>query len=463
MPKEHIHASEDAHGKVSFKEQVAYGLGDGATGIAGVTIASFAMYYYTDVIGVSAALLGTILFFTRFFDAITNIIMGYIVDRTNSKHGRARPWILWTMIPFGLSLILVFSASPSWDQTTILLFALVSHNIYFLVYTASNIPYGTLGALITQDPTQRNHLNILRMISYFSVMMVISAVTLPFVNWLGGEPRSWQLVMTIYAILLVIVFSVTFFFTKERVQPVREKTNKAKPSAEASFYVLFTNKYWLILLAIMLLGWSVLGIFQGAGVYYADYILDDPNLVGPLNLFFTLPLLAGFFLTPLIIKKFGRRKTIASGLILLIVGSVLMTFDSQNLVIIFTGSLIRSIGFAPLLGSAYAMLADTIDYGEWKKGIRNDGLVYSGGTFSTVLGGGVASGGIGWLLGLAGYVSGNVSEQPDNVYSMIEFLFIYAPIIFSLFILLLLYFYNLDKLHPKISEDLRKMAVREGS
>src|SRR5699024_3155856 len=151
---------------ITFKEKFAYGLGDGATAFAAVTVASFSMYYFTDYIGVSATILGLVLFFSRFFDSVTNLLMGHFVDKTNTKHGKARPWVLWTIIPFALTLVLSFTIPTGWSDIPTMVYITIIVNLYFLAYTASNIPYGTLASLISRDQTVRSDLNIYRMISY---------------------------------------------------------------------------------------------------------------------------------------------------------------------------------------------------------------------------------------------------------------------------------------------------------
>ncbi|GEQ50139.1 MFS transporter [Tetragenococcus koreensis] len=442
--------------KIEFKEKFSYGLGDAATAIAGVTITSFGMFYFTDIVGVSAALIGTILIFSRVFDAITNILMGYIVDRTSSKYGKARSWVLWTMVPFALFTIILFSVPSSLSSTGSLIYIAIAYNLYFLAYTASNIPYGTLGTLITQDPLQRSQLNIFRMVAYFVSTLLISNITLPLVEFFGGEASSWRTVVIIYSIVMVGMFFLTFYFTKERVTPSGdvETSQKNKMSLGKSIKLLLKNNYWLLLFLIMILAWGILGLFQGVPVYYATYILGNSSFVGPLATFFNLPLIAGFFVTGLIVKKFGRRRIIIAGLIILIASSALMIVDPYSVILANICTLLRGVGFAPIMGTAYAMLADVIDYGEWKNGVRNDGLSYSSGTFSTTVGSAVASSGVGWLLGLSGYISGG-SAQPDGVYSMIQFMFIYLPLIISLLLIILMLFYKLDNFHPEIVKDLR--------
>src|SRR5699024_6585783 len=159
-----------------------------------------------------------ILFISRFFDAATNVLMGYFVDKTNSKHGKARPWILWTIIPFAVTFVLQFAIPTGWGEVATLVYITIIVNLYFLAYTASNIPYGTLGSLISRDQSVRSELNILRMISYFAMSIILGAITVPLVKMFGGNNSSWTYVMIIYAVIMSLIFLFTFRNTKERVK-----------------------------------------------------------------------------------------------------------------------------------------------------------------------------------------------------------------------------------------------------
>lgn len=434
---------------ISLKEKIGYGMGDFATGFGGVTIGSFVLYYYTDVIGVSASIIGGILLFSRFFDAITNVIIGILLDKTQGRYGKAKTWILYSTIPFAIFLILSFVIPVYWDENIKLIYITIVLNIYFLMYTASNIPYGTLASLITQDSNQRSYLNIFRMIGYFIVSLLIPIITLPLVKFFGDGQKGWLITITIYALIMTFSFFIMLFSTKERIFVSKNVKNTLKESLS----VVILNKYWLIMFGITLLSFSILGLLTGVNVYYAKVNLDNINMVGTLNMLFFLPLIIGLALTSICIKIIGRRKTIFLGMILLILGSAFMLFDGTNTLIISLGSIVRGIGFAPIMGNAYAMLLNTIDYGEWKTGIRSDGLVYSAGSFSAILGSGVASGGIGWVLGLSGYQGASIN-QPIEVSYTLEFLFIYAPLLLSVLIIILLIFYNLDEFYNEIIRDL---------
>lgn len=445
--------------EISFKEKLAYGLGDGATAFAAISVASFSMYYFTDYVGVSATLLGAILFFSRFFDSVTNVLMGHIVDKTASKHGKARPWILWTIIPFAITLILSFAIPTGWGETATLIYVTIIVNIYFLAYTASNIPYGTLGSLISRDQNVKSDLNISRMISYFALSIVLGAITVPIVEMLGNKPISWTYVMILYGIIMSLIFLFTFRNTKERVQSSADKKEQENLSLGQSLKLVLTNKYWIILFFVILCAWSLLFMLNNVNVYYAEHILNNAKYVGALNTFFTGGLLAGFLTISFVIKRYGRRRTIIIGLIALIASSLLMLFDTTSLVLIGITSVIRGLGFSPIMGTAYAMLADVIDYGEWKNGLRNEGLTFAGGTFATTVGTGAASGGVGLFLGANGYISKMGATQPAAVYDAITFLFILAPAILGVLLLILFYFYDLDTFYSKIVDDIRERVT----
>lgn len=443
---------------VSFKERLAYGLGDGATAFAAVSVASFSMFYFTDYIGVNATLLGLILFVSRFFDAATNVVMGHLVDKTKSKYGKARPWILWTIIPFALTLVLTFTIPTNFSEIGTIVYIAIIINIYFIMYTASNIPLGTLGSLISRDQNIRGDLNVLRMISYFSASIILGAITIPLVKMFGDKTISWTYVMIIYAVIMSLLFLFTFRNTKERVQAVKVDENEESLSFLQSLKLVVTNKYWVILFFVILFSWSLLFMLNGINIYYAEHILNQASYVGALNAYFTGGLLVGFLAISFLMRRFGRKRMIIIGLTILIISSLLMLLDSTSLTLIGFSSVVRGLGFAPIMGTAYAMLADVIDYGEWKNGVRNEGLTFAGGTFATTVGTGAASGGVGLLLGANGYISKAGATQPAAVHEAISSLFITVPAVIGVILIVLFYFYDLDNIYENIVNDIKNRA-----
>ncbi|KGE99948.1 hypothetical protein HMPREF1628_08275 [Actinomyces sp. S4-C9] len=451
--------------RVAFKEKLAYGMGDAATAFSAVSVSSFSMYYFTDYVGVSAVLLGSVLLFTRIFDAVTNILMGYVVDRTNTKDGKARPWVKWTILPMFIALVLVFAIPRGMGTGPTIAYITVVINIYYLVYTMSNIPFGTLGTLVSRDPQVRSELNLIRMLGFFAINIVLSFTTL----WMVGifddgnnGNRGWIITMVIYGIVMSIIFWFTYSMTTERVKPAvaqnaAERAEKEKPlPLGKSLALLFKNKYWILIFIIMILTWVLVSLFGGVNVYYAAHILHNPSYVGVLNFAFTGALLVGFLCVSFIFRKIGRRRTIFIGLVVIVVSSLAMLLNTTNIWFLGVLLVLRGLGFAPLMGSAYAMLADVIDYGEWKNGVRNEGVTYSGGTFSTTIGSGLASAGIGYVIGVAGYVYETGVPQPESVLAAIESLFIVAPAAVAVILMILFYFYNLDLFNEKIAADLKQ-------
>ncbi|WP_417898148.1 MFS transporter [Bacillus haimaensis] len=441
--------------KISFTEKFGYGLGDFSSNLIFTAISSFLLFYYTDIAGASAAAIGTIILLSRLLDGVTDIGMGAIVDKTKSKHGKARPWLLWMAIPYTISGILLFTV-PDLGPVGMLVYITITYNLIHIIYTAINIPYGVLNSLITQDQYQRSSLNIYRMFMALSAAITIIFFTLPLVNAFGGGKQGWIITFSIFSVLSAILFLITFFTTKERVKPAQHDKTQTVP-LKIGLKALFRNKYWALMVAFMLITFTGSGIAGGLGIYYAQYILNNPNLVGPLGLAGLFPMLFGLlFISPLI-KKFGKRNSIIAGLVLGLVGTVIIVIDPSSFSLVLIGSIIRGIGGVPLVGSIWAMLADTIEYGEYKSGVRTEGLVYSAGSFGTKVGMGLGAAIMGWTLSFGGYVGG-IAEQSDSATATILFLFVYVPVIITAIQLIILYFYKLDKEYPKILKKLQNRA-----
>ncbi|GAA0399761.1 glycoside-pentoside-hexuronide (GPH):cation symporter [Paenibacillus motobuensis] len=436
--------------KIRFREKLGYGFGEMAGTLHLAAISTFLTFFYTDVVGISAAAVGTLLLVARVFDGFVDIGVGTLIDRTKSKHGKARPWLLWLAIPFGIASILLFSA-PDLGPTGALAYAYATYLIVNILYSGINIPYGVMNSLITQDTYQRSLLNIFRMLIGITGTLIISTMTLPLVEAFGGGKGGWLRTFTIFGSVSMILIFITFRSTKERVKP--SVVNKDIP-LKRSIKALFRNKYWFMMLLVM----TCYGIYGASGaavnVFYAQYILHNKDLVGLFGVLSLIPIVLGLLVISPVIKKFGKRNTMIIGLIISIIGSSIMIIDPVNLPIVITSLVIRSIGMVPVAASGYAMLADTIDYGEWKTGIRTEGLVYSAGSFGGKVGNGIGAALVGWLLAIGGYVGGQATISASASAS-IQFMFIYLPIIFNVILLIVLIPYKLDKEYPQIIEDLK--------
>lgn len=442
--------------KIGLSERIGYGFGDLATNFVWGAMSSYIVYFYTDTIGIAAGIIGTIMLFSRLFDGVTDIIMGAIVDKVNSKHGKARAWIMWMAIPFGVATVLLFTV-PDIGYVGQIIYIVITYNLITTIYSGVNIPYGLLNALMTQHQYQRSVLNIFRMVNGQTGSLIVGVLTIPMVAFFGGGQSGWVLAFVVYALVAVLLFGITFKSTTERVKPV-EKSKNTKIPLKVNIISLVKNKYWVLILSLFIVTFIYLAITQGSAVYFAEYILGNVNLVSVLMMANIVPVILGmlFFLAP-VIKKIGKRNAVIIGTLISIIGGLLIVFNPDNLTFVITSLALRGIGQAAIIGTIFAFLADTIEYGEWKTGIRNEGMIYAGGSMGLKIGTGIGAALVGWLLAWGGYVGGQETQNSLALLS-IEALFIYVPIILNLIQLIIMLFYNLDKEYSGIVEDLQTRA-----
>lgn len=446
------------HGqKIGIGEKFAFSLGNAGGTIAFGAISSFIAFFYTDVAGISAAAVGTLLFLSRLFDGFSDIGMGIFIDKTKSRHGKARPWLLWMAIPSGIATALLFMV-PDVGVTGKLIYAYITYNIAIgIIYTAITNPYQALISLITQDRQERSVLNISSSFMATIVTILIGMTTLPLVQALGGGSQGWRITFMILGALSTVFFLVCFFFTKERVKPSSDQPEHQVPVKEG-FKALFRNKYWFILSLMVVFTFMNQGAILGTNVYYAKYLLGDANYIGVLTLATFLPVgLLMLVLAP-IIKRIGKRNAAIAGSVVLIAGQLVTMVSPENISIVLAGTVLKGLGMGPLLGTLFAMLADTVEYGEWKSGIRTEGLVFSAAGLGTKIGTGLGTAVVGWVLAYGGYM-GSADVQTASALNAIKFLSIYMPIGLAVIQIVILLFYKLDKEFPSILEDLHKRSA----
>ncbi|WP_411250461.1 glycoside-pentoside-hexuronide (GPH):cation symporter [Priestia filamentosa] len=442
--------------KLDGVEKVSYGLGNLSANLLITTANSFIVFFYTEIAGIAAATVGTLLLIARIFDGVTDLGMGMIVDKTKSKYGKARPWLLWMVIPYILAMVLLFT-SPEFSQTGKSIYAFITYILAIgIIYTMISVPYNSMLVTLSQDQIQRGQLSISRAAFGLIGGMLVGVITLPAVSFLGGGKNGWMFIAIIYGIVGALSYLIVFKNTKERVDvetPEKKDTVPIKHSVKA----LVKNKYWLLTLSIIILSFVGAGL-SGIAVYYAKYILGDPNLMAVLTVVGILPTIIMMFFMDFLFKKFGKRNLAMIGGVVSIIGALIIWIDPESISMVSIGSFIRGLGGAPLGVAAFVMLADSVEYGEWKTGIRTEGLALSAGTFGEKVGTGIGGMVLGALMGLAGYVGGQ-AEQTVSALTSIKFLFIHVPIILSILSIILLYFYKLDKKYPTIIKELNERKI----
>lgn len=446
-------------------ERFAYGCGDFGCNIIYTAMSMFLLFYYSDYAGVNIAAVGTIMLISRVFDGISDIIMGYIVDRTKSKYGKARPWILRLCIPFAISGILLFSVPTSWGSVAKLVYIFITYNLVStIIYTAINVPYSALNALMTQDPYERSVLSIYRNLLATAGTLIINTFTLPLVEFFGNNTTAWTKTFAILGIIAVVAFLINFYGTKERVTAVVDsESGKVKDvSFKDGIKALFHNKYWIMMTVFLAILFMMMSVSGGATVYYAKEILGNSNLVGMISSVMNVAQIVTMFLVAPFIKKLGKRNVLSIGLVFSVIGTLVLAFSNGIIAVVIISSIIRGLANACIGATMWAMVSDTIDYGEWKTGYRTEGLINSACSFGFKIGSGLGSAMLGWILAWGGYTGDAVAQSASAVFS-IELCFIWIPIIAYVVSLIIMKFYNLDKEFDGIIKDLKNYSLNNNT
>ncbi|MCB0729724.1 MAG: MFS transporter [Ignavibacteriae bacterium] len=437
--------------KLQIKEKVGYGLGDFAANIVFQTVMIFLMYYYTDIFGIPVAAVGTLFLLSRIWDAVNDPIMGAIADRTKSKHGRFRPWIKWTALPFGIVAVLMFT-TPDFSVDGKIVYAYVTYILMMMIYTANNIPYGALSGVMTSDSIERTSLNSYRFVFGQSAALAIQGLTLPLIALLGAGNKAlgYQLTMALFAVIAVGLFYITFYTTKERIEPAKSQKTPIKDDLKD----LMQNRPWMILFFMGLVTFIFLSLRIAVGLYYFQYYVGDESLFSMFAVLGTIGLIIGIPLSKPLTRKFGKRNTyimsnILSGIAVLAL--FLPTPEQWKIAYIISAL----VGFfnGPGVPILWAMYADTADYAEWKFGRRATGIVFSAATFGQKFGWGIGGAITGWLLAMFNYEPNTI--QSSETILGIKLMLSIIPGALMILSVILLFFYNLtEPMMEKVQSEL---------
>ncbi|MXR67079.1 MFS transporter [Shewanella sp. JBTF-M18] len=394
---------------LSIREKVAYGLGDTASNIVFQTVMLFLTFFYTDIFGISAAFVGTMFLAVRIMDAVTDPLMGYLADRTHTRWGRYRPYLLWCALPFAAISVLAFT-TPDFNESGKEIYALLTYALLMLAYTAINIPYCALGAALTTNPAERVSVQSYRFVFAMLGGLMVSSLTLPLVDFFGNgdKAKGYQLTILAMSILGTIMFLLCFAGTKERDFSKDEGSDNMKAAAKA----LWANDQWrvLSLAAIFLLTGLVLK--STLAIYYVKYFLGREDMI---SLFVTSGVIGnivGVALAKKLADKICKVKAYIGLQLIAAVLCLLAWFVPGEqyllaLVLYIAWNFTINMG-TPLL---WAKMADTVDYGQFKTGVRTTGLVYSSVIFFIKLGLAIGGALAGWLLAAYGYEADTVQSQ----------------------------------------------------
>lgn len=430
-----------AAGALSVREKIGYGLGDTAANLVWRTLIFFLPIFYTDVFGLTAAAVGTLMLVCRVGDGVTDFFMGILADRTKTRWGKFRPWILWTAVPFGILTVLTFT-TPDLDYTGKLIYAYTTYFGLILVYTANNIPYSALTGVLTPDPVERTSLSSYRFIFAFLGGLITQGFNIYLVGYFGkgDEVAGYQWTMSLFAVLAVLLFLVTFATTRERVSPPPEQRTTIKRDA----LDLLGNRPWIVLFFVGVLFVTFTTFRGGVTMYYFKYFVGNTGIAALFMILGLVASMAGAALTGPLVARWGQRRVMNASVWLGIVTSALLFLATPNSVVLIFGlSMLTEFSTGPVVSLFFAMLGDTADYSEWLHHRRATGLIFSAGTLAMKLGTAIAAAISGWLLALFGYVA-NV-EQTVAALLGIRLLISVFPAAVGIALLLVFRLYRLNE------------------
>ena len=411
---------------IKLTEKIGYGFGDMASSMFWKLFGAYLMIFYTDVFGLPAAVVGTMFLITRIWDSAFDPIVGVVADRTHSRWGKFRPYLLWLAVPFGIIGVLTF-VTPDWSPTGKLVYAYVTYSLMMMIYSAINVPYASLLGVMSPNPKERNTLSTYRMTFAYIGSFIALLLFMPLVNFfsgnskdLGDQQTGWTMAVVVIAILCIILFFGCFAWTKERVKPIKEAQNPLKEDLKD----LFKNKPWWILLGAGVAALVFNSIRDGATVYYFKYFVVEEEYA-TVSFFGMSFVLSGLYLAlgqaaniigviaaAPVSNRIGKRNTYMWAMIIATVLSVIFYwFDKEDLIWMFVFQALISICAGSIFPLLWSMYADCADYSELKTGNRATGLIFSSSSMSQKFGWAIGTAITGWLLGFFGFQANAVQSE----------------------------------------------------
>lgn len=411
--------------KVTLKEKIGYGLGDAASSMFWKLFGMYLLFFYTDVFGIGAGIVGTMFLITRVWDSLFDPVVGVISDRTESRWGKFRPYLLWVAIPFGILGMLTFT-TPDFSDTGKVIYAYVTYSLMMMVYSLINVPYASLLGVVSANPKERTALSSYRMVFAFLGSILVLVLIEPLVNLFshaGAEPNltfGWSMAAGVLAVIAIGFFFCTFSWTKERIRPIKETTN----SLREDIGDLFRNKPWWVLLGAGIAALIFNSIRDGAAVYYFKYYAIAPEafnigIIGSAMSLTTIYLVLGqaanilgiLFVTP-VSNRIGKKKTYLFAMLLATVFSIAFYFvGKENIAMMLVLQVLISACAGSIFPLLWSMYADIADYSEWTTGRRATGLIFSSSSMSQKFGWSIGGALTGWLLAFFGFQANVVQSQ----------------------------------------------------
>lgn len=441
---------------LKWYNKVGYGSGDIAGNVVYAFLSSFVMIYLTNTVGLNAGIVGTLIAVSKLFDGFTDVFFGSMIDKTKSKMGKAKPWMLYGYIGCAITLAAIFMIPTEMGEFAQYAWFFIAYTLLNAVfYTANNIAYSALTALVTKNSKERVEMGSYRFIFAFSTSLLIQSVTLAFVELLGGGAVGWRAVAIIYAIIGLVVNTISGLSVKELSE---EELNDGNTGTENEKYslidaakLLFTNKYYIMICATYILQ-QIYTAMLNMGLYYMMYVLFNEDLYPVFSWAINIPLIIALLITPMLVAKWkGTYKINFVGYAIATVGRALVIvaayLGSVPLMLLFTA--VAAFGMGPWQGDMNAVIAACSEYTYLTKNKRVDGTMYSCTSLGVKLGGGLGTAITGWLLALSGYDE-LVTVQADSCVQMLHIMYLWIPVVITVIITFIMSKMNVEKANAEL-------------
>ena len=444
---------------LKWYNKIGYGSGDIAGNVVYAFLTSFVMVYLTDTIGLASGIVGTLIAASKLFDGFTDVFFGSLIDKTHTKLGKARPWMIYGYIGCALTLVAVFAIPTSWGKTAQYAWFFIAYTLLNGVfYTANNIAYSALTSLVTKNSKERVQMGSYRFIFAFSTSLIIQSITVAFVDVCGGGAAAWRFVAIIYALIGLVVNTISGLSVKElpeeELNSGIENDEEKKYGLVQAFKLLVKNKYYMMICGTYILQ-QLYSAMIGAGIYYCTWVLKNKNLFGVFAWAVNIPLIIALIFTPTLVGKWkGMYKLNKRPYIIYKIERALVIvagyMGSVPLMMLFTA--VAALGQGPWQGDMNAVIASCSEYTYLTQGKRVDGTMYSCTSLGVKIGGGIGTAVVGWLLELSGYV-GTHAIQPQSALNMMQFMYLWLPLIFDVLIMFILSRMNVEETNVKLKKE----------
>lgn len=461
---------------LKWYNKIGYGSGDIAGNVIYALLSAFVMIFLTDTVGMNAGIIGSLIAASKLLDGVSDIFFGVLIDKTSTKMGKARPWMFYGYFGCAICLVAIFCIPANisaFAQYTWFFVAYTVLNAGF--YTANNIAYSALTALITKNNQERVEMGSIRFMFAFGTSMLIQTITVSFVAAFGGGAAAWRTVAIIYAVVGLISNTISVMSVRElspeelagnEINPVvydkqikegeleqvaeelkgEAQTGEEKYSLGAAFKLLVQNKYYLMIVVSYLL-MQIYSATLNMGIYFMSYVLKNANLLGVFSWAINIPMIVGLLMTPMLVQKWGGMFRLNKmGYIIGSLGRILVVVAGYmgSVPLMLASTAVAALGMSPLQGNMNALIATCSEYTYLTTGKRVDGTMYSCTSFGTKVGGGIGTAVAGWLLALSGYVGG-AEVQSAACMNMLHILYLWMPMVLTILITLILRGLNVEK------------------